>query len=63
MPQIEYIYVECSYLALYEGQALISDVRSYLVSKHYELRAEINIVKRPGIGSVQSDCLFTAKHE
>jgi hypothetical protein len=57
---IDHLYVECSYLELYVGQALFADIDGYLRRHGFTNAAEINRVERAGIGRVQSDCLFAA---
>lgn len=59
LEQIEHVYVECSYVELYRGQALIGEVRSFLNERGFGLVAEINLVAKSGVGKIQSDCLFS----
>lgn len=58
LERVEHVYVECSYVELYRGQALIGEVMSYLNQRGFALVAEINLVARNGVGRIQSDCLF-----
>ena len=55
---IDFVYVECSAVALYEGQALADDVDSFLVTRGYRLLADLNPVERDRLGPIQSDRLF-----
>lgn len=59
LEQLEHVYVECSYIELYRGQALIGEVTSYLNGRGFILAAEINLVSGKGVGRIQSDCLFS----
>jgi len=56
--QVEHVYVECSYVELYRGQALIREVMNFLNERGFALVAEINLVAKNGVGKIQSDCLF-----
>jgi FkbM family methyltransferase len=56
--QFDWIYVECSYLALYEGQALVDDVIAWLRQRHFHLSGVFNQYIDPIHGPVQADFLF-----
>lgn len=58
LERIEHLYVECSYVELYRGQALIGEIVGYLQDRGFALKTEMNIVVRDGVGKVQSDGLF-----
>jgi len=55
---IDFVYVELSFVELYEGQALFEDVRSYLVARGFKLRGVFNQVYTEKFGPTQADCLF-----
>jgi FkbM family methyltransferase len=52
------IYVECSYLPLYQNQALARDVISWLQERGFALGGVFNQYDHPGVGPVQADFLF-----
>jgi FkbM family methyltransferase len=52
------VYVECSYLELYEGQALAGDVEGLLAERGFRLAGRFNLVSHPRYGEVQADLLF-----
>jgi FkbM family methyltransferase len=54
----QHIYVECSYIELYEGQALVADVIDLLHTSGFRLRGTFNQSNVPGKGPVQADFLF-----
>jgi hypothetical protein len=55
---VDFIYVELSFVELYDGQALFEDVRSYLVERGFKLRGVFNQVYTEQYGPTQADCLF-----
>ena len=55
--QIEYIYLEGSYIKLYENQPLIKDIVKYLSKKNLKLTAEYNLIKKNN-KKIQADFLF-----
>jgi FkbM family methyltransferase len=58
LPNIAAVYVEQSFVPLYEGQACAAEVAAYLQGMGFVEAAELNVVSRPPLGKVQSDCLF-----
>ncbi|MFX8747328.1 FkbM family methyltransferase, partial [Acinetobacter baumannii] len=52
------IYVECSYVSLYEGQALASDVIAFLAERGFLIAGVFNQHEHWRIGPVQADFLF-----
>lgn len=52
------VYVEQSYVPLYEGQPLAAEVAGLLAEAGFRQAAELNVVERPDLGKLQSDCLF-----
>ena len=59
LPSITAIYAECSWVELYEGQALIDEVASYLATHGFEQIAQYNLVTDRDGHPVQADILFT----
>lgn len=55
--QIQYIYLEGSYLKLYENQPLIKDIVKYLSNRNFKLIGEYNLVKKNN-KKIQADFLF-----
>jgi len=55
----QYVYVECSFVELYRGQALVSRVISYLIQRNFELSGVYNQVERSNGRPVQADFLFS----
>lgn len=55
---IEWIYCECSFVELYEGQALLPEVADYLAGHGFIERGHFNVVRHPDLGPVQADVLF-----
>jgi FkbM family methyltransferase len=54
----DFIYVECSFIELYEGQALAHEVIKYLNSRSFELKGIYNTFYHKNGIAVQSDFLF-----
>lgn len=59
LDKVDFIYVELSFIELYDGQALFEDVRSYLVERGFILRGVFNQLYTKQFGPTQADCLFT----
>ena len=60
LAQIDWVYAECSFVSLYRGQALASQIITWLGSHDFTLTGVYNVVsskidQRP----IQADCLFT----
>jgi FkbM family methyltransferase len=55
----QYVYVECSFTELYQGQALAGDVILYLVDRNFQLSGVYNQVEDFRRRPVQADFLFT----
>ena len=47
LPLIEYVYVECSYIELYTGQALFEEIQAFLDRHGLRFRREFNVTTRP----------------
>jgi hypothetical protein len=54
----QYIYLECSFVELYQGQALAGDVILYLLRRKLQLSGVYNQVKDSKGRPVQADFLF-----
>lgn len=54
----EWIYVEASWVALYEGQALAGEVEAFLTSRGFALARTCNRTDGPDGSPVQADFLF-----
>ncbi len=55
---MEWIYCECSFVELYEGQALLPEVADYLAGHGFIESGRFNLVQHPALGPVQADVLF-----
>jgi FkbM family methyltransferase len=55
----QYIYVECSFTELYQGQALAGDIVLFLVDRNFHLSGVYNQVEDSSRRPVQADFLFT----
>jgi FkbM family methyltransferase len=59
--EFDYIYVECSFVELYEGQALADEVIAYLANYSFKLKGVYNtFYDKKGI-AVQADLLFSKR--
>jgi FkbM family methyltransferase len=58
LPQFDWVYAECSYVPLYEGQALADEIIAYLRARDFRLEGQFN----PSYGKtgalLQADLLF-----
>jgi FkbM family methyltransferase len=52
------VYVECSFVELYAGQALAPAINDWLRARGFRLKGRFNEATAPGIGIVQADFLF-----
>lgn len=57
--EFSYIYVECSFIELYEGQALVSEVIDFLYKRSFVFSGIYNICYDHNGKAVQADFLFT----
>jgi len=60
LDQIDWVYAECSFVSLYRGQALATQIITWLDSRRFTLTGVYNVVssksdRRP----IQADCLFS----
>lgn len=58
LDRYDFIYVELSFVELYEGQPLLDDVEHYLKSVGFTLRGVSNQAFTEQFGPTQADCLF-----
>lgn len=58
LPSFRYVYVECSFVELYEGQALAGDVLLFLSAAGFVLRRMANSQADKSQRCVQADFLF-----
>ncbi len=58
LPRFRWIYVECSYMELYDGQALADDIENLLADRGFSLAGRFNLIEDPVRGPVQGDFLF-----
>jgi len=56
-----HVYVECSFVELYSGQALAHDIISWLAKHGFKLSGIYNTYYDPEGRCVQADCLFEKK--
>ena len=62
LPLFSYLYIECSFVELYEGQALAHEVISYLNQLDFVLTSVCNLCyDKKGI-AIQADFLFSQKN-
>ena len=59
---INYFYIECSFLELYKGQAIASDVIEFLSNQGFLLDGIYNLHHDRAGMAVQADCLFINKN-
>lgn len=53
-----FVYVEASFIELYDGQALATDVISYLLDRGFKVMCVANLSKGNSIRPIQADFLF-----
>lgn len=59
LPQFDWIYAECSFAALYEGQPLADEIVAYIEAHGFRLKGQFNpSYARKGGGLLQADLLF-----
>jgi FkbM family methyltransferase len=58
LEQVDFVYVELSFVELYEGQPLFSDVATYLMERGFTLAGVFNQVSTDAFGPTQADFLF-----
>ena len=62
LSRCDYVYVEVSFIELYEGQALAPEVMTFLSEEGFSLSGVYNVERDSEGESVQCDMLFTANH-
>jgi hypothetical protein len=58
LSKFTYVYCECSYLPLYEGQPLASDIVKFMMEQGFELDGVYNTCHTKQGDAIQSDFLF-----
>jgi FkbM family methyltransferase len=58
LSKFTHVYCECSYLSLYEGQALASDIVKFMMEQGFRLDGVYNTCYTKQGGAIQSDFLF-----
>ena len=58
---VDFIYVELSFVELYEGQPLFDEVHDYLVGRGFRMAGVYNQVSTPEFGPTQVDVLFESR--
>ncbi len=58
LDRFQWVYVECSYVELYEGQALAGEVEEWLVARGYVPRGIHNPIRDRSGRLIQADFLF-----
>jgi FkbM family methyltransferase len=59
LPRISHVYVECSFVELYAGQALAADVIRHLDERGFRLKGVYNMYYGPCCNAIQADLLFS----
>ncbi|MDP1875921.1 FkbM family methyltransferase [Phenylobacterium sp.] len=62
LPAIAFVYVECSYISLYDDQALFSQIMGQMAAAGFELFGAFNTHFDPQLGPIQADVLFRKAH-
>lgn len=58
LQKFKFVYVEASFIELYEGQALATDVIGYLLAKGFKLNCVANLSHGKSARPIQADFLF-----
>lgn len=61
LDRFDWVYVECSFLELYQGQARADEVIAWLRERHLELRGVYHIAYDTSGQTVQADFLFARR--
>jgi len=61
LSRFDYVYVEASFIELYVGQALATEVIEYLFAKGFKLVCVANLSKGKAKRPIQADFLFSAR--
>lgn len=63
LEKFDYIYAECSFVELYKGQAMASEVIGYLYERGFGLEGAYNSSYDPNGKAIQADLLFMRRKE
>lgn len=58
LPRFDWIYAECSFVPLYEGQALADEITAFLAGQGFRLSGRFNPSRGQGGVLLQADLLF-----
>lgn len=58
---VAWVYVECSWVELYEGQALAGEVEAWLAQRGFGLAGRHNLLSDAAGAPIQADLLFSRK--
>lgn len=61
LERCRYVYVEASFVELYIGQALATQILEFLFSRGFELRCVANLTRGRSVRPVQADFLFARR--
>jgi FkbM family methyltransferase len=61
LAEVGWVYVECSYQELYEGQALAAEVEAWLAARGFLLEGRHNLVSDGSGAPIQADLLFARR--
>jgi FkbM family methyltransferase len=59
LERFAYVYVEASFIELYEGQALVTEVIEFLLSRGFKLICVANLSYGASVRPIQADFLFS----
>jgi hypothetical protein len=62
LPRFSHVYIECSFVELYAGQALAAEVIEHLSDHGFDLRGVYNVQYDPLGCALQADLLFVARN-
>jgi FkbM family methyltransferase len=62
LPRFSHVYIECSFVELYAGQALAGEVIDHLSDHGFDLRGVYNVQYDPQGCALQADLLFAARN-
>jgi FkbM family methyltransferase len=61
--RFDYVYVEASFIELYVGQALASDIIAFLLARRFRLISVANLSSGRSQRPIQADFLFAREHQ
>lgn len=59
LTEIDEVFVECSFVELYDGQPLIGEIVAHLAKRGFKLRGVFDVSYDTGGRCLQADCLFS----